>query len=60
MNPMSAVRWRTAVVVVVATSVLLLAGCTPGSDDYESPIINEDVPAMDIADLPDIDATRAQ
>ena len=52
---------------VVAVAALVLAGCdsgggdSSGSDDkYDSPIINEDVPKMDIANLPDIDATRAQ
>ena len=51
-------RWRAT--VAVAVGVIAISGCGGGSGDYESPIINEDVPVMDIADLPDIDETRAQ
>jgi hypothetical protein len=48
-----------------AAATMLVAGCG-GSDDGgtaaqpQSPITNEDVPAMDIAELPDIEATQAQ
>lgn len=54
------------VAVTMAVGVLALAGCSgdggsSGSgDSYDSPITNEDVPKMDIKNLPDIDATRAQ
>ncbi len=51
----------------IAAAALILSGCESGggdtsgsTDKYDSPIINEDVPKMDIANLPDIDTTRAQ
>lgn len=50
----------------ITAGALALAGCSSdaepsGSDsNYDSPIINEDVPKMDIANLPDIDAARTQ
>jgi hypothetical protein len=51
---------------VLATGTLVLAGCDSGGagssgseSQYDSPIINEDIPKMDISTLPDIDATRA-
>lgn len=57
--------WR--LVVAFAAATLALAGCgggggaSSGSDpSYDSPIINEDVPKVDIENLPDIEATRAQ
>jgi hypothetical protein len=56
-----------ALAAALAAGAIVLAGCDSGgggktaSDDKtDSPIINEDVPKMDIANLPDIDATRAQ
>ncbi|KUI05599.1 LppA family lipoprotein [Mycobacterium sp. IS-3022] len=59
-----------ALAALLATAALVIAGCnggggadgasSVGQDKPESPITNEDVPAMDIADLPDIEATRAQ
>ena len=45
----------TAALVVV---LVLICGCT--SDKTESPIINEDIPVTNIADLPDIEQTRTQ
>jgi len=52
---------------MLAVGAIVMAGCASGGggnsgseDKYDSPIINEDVPAMDIANLPDIEATRAQ
>jgi hypothetical protein len=58
-----AVRFLTA----IALGTLALAGCDSGGSSgtgsdahYDSPIINEDIPTMDISKLPDIDATRAQ
>ncbi len=54
-----------AVAVALVTATLSLAGCG-GADgsgirqNYDSPILNEDVPKMDIKNLPDIEATRAQ
>lgn len=58
-----------ALAAVLAAGAIVMAGCDSGggggagpvSDEKpDSPIINEDVPAMDIANLPDIDATRTQ
>lgn len=49
---------RAAVVLAVLTTVLMASGC--GSPDRESPIINEDVPVVDIAQLPDIEQTTTQ
>lgn len=52
--------------VTMAVGSLVFAGCSDGrsssgsDDQYDSPILNEDVPKMDIANLPDIDATRTQ
>ena len=53
--------------IACAAATLALAGCGGGGSDepgsgpsYDSPIINEDVPEMDIKNLPDIEATRAQ
>lgn len=57
---------RRVVTALIAAGSLVMAGCDSGRDSsdagdhYDSPIINEDVPTMDIANLPDIDATRAQ
>lgn len=57
---------RRAVTALIAAGSLVMAGCDSGGDSsdagdhYDSPITNEDVPTMDIANLPDIDATRAQ
>lgn len=48
---------RSAAAVVVL--VFVACGCG-GSGEYDSPILNEDVPVADIADLPDIEQTRAQ
>ncbi|MGU3499435.1 LppA family lipoprotein [Mycobacterium sp. C31M] len=56
-------RWLAA---TISVGLLALAGCSsdadrPGSgESYDSPIINEDVPKMDIKNLPDIGTTRAQ
>ena len=55
-----------ALAAVLAAASIAMSGCdegsggNTGSEDFDSPIINEDVPRMDIADLPDIDATHAQ
>ena len=38
--------------------MLMVSGC--GRPDYESPIINEDVPVIDIAQLPDIEQTTTE
>ncbi|MCK0176265.1 MULTISPECIES: LppA family lipoprotein [Mycobacteriaceae] len=51
------VSWVAA---MAGTMVLVTAGCGGSGDDYDSPIVNEDVPVADIADLPDVDQTRAQ
>ena len=54
------------VAATMSVGVLALAGCSSdggssnSGDSYDSPIINEDVPKMDIKNLPDIEATRAQ
>ncbi|MGW0157837.1 LppA family lipoprotein [Mycobacterium sp. NPDC003323] len=50
----------------IAVGMLALAGCSSdggssgSGENYDSPIINEDVPKMDIKNLPDIEATRTQ
>lgn len=52
-----------ALAAVLAVGAIVMAGCDGGGggeQKYDSPIINEDVPAMDIADLPDIEVTRTQ
>jgi Lipoprotein confined to pathogenic Mycobacterium len=55
-----------ALAALLAVAALVIAGCngggggTSGSDKPDSPITNEDLPAMDIANLPDIEATRTQ
>jgi len=49
-----------ALAAVLAAGAIVMAGCNSSSGEYDSPIINEDVPAMDIANLPDIEATRTQ
>lgn len=53
--------------MTIAVSALVVSGCgtdnSPGAaldTTYDSPIINEDIPKMDISKLPDIDITRAQ
>lgn len=52
--------------VSIAVGALALAGCSSdggssgSGDSYDSPIINEDVPKMDIKNLPDIDVASAQ
>jgi hypothetical protein len=43
-----------------AVVALLGSGCSGGDGDYDSPIVNEDVPVADIADLPDVDQTKEQ
>ena len=53
-----------ALAALFAVATMTLAGCG-GSDgggtaEPQSPITNEDVPAMDITQLPDIDAANAQ
>ncbi len=49
---------RAAVVLAVLAVMASAAGC--GRGEQESPIINEDVPVIDIAQLPDIEQTTAQ
>jgi hypothetical protein len=49
---------RAAVALAVLAVMVAAAGC--GSGDRESPIINEDVPVIDIAQLPDIEQTTAE
>ncbi|MCV7066714.1 hypothetical protein H7H51_15160 [Mycolicibacterium farcinogenes] len=45
----------------VAAMLLVGCGCDSSSEgQYDSPIVNEDIPVADIADLPDIEQTRAQ
>lgn len=48
-------RWTAA-----PLAALLLAACGGGESGYESPILNQEVPKIDIAKLPDIEETRAQ
>lgn len=49
-------RCRAAVALAVLTTLLMISGC----GETESPILNEDVPVMDIAQLPDIEQTTTQ
>ena len=49
---------RIAVVLTAVTSLLVFTGCE--RPDYESPIVNQEGPVIDIAQLPDIDKTTAQ
>lgn len=53
---------RRALAVLLAAGAITAAGCSDAGGEHkpESPITNEDVPAMDIANLPDIEATRTQ
>jgi hypothetical protein len=48
-------RWTFA-----PLAALLLAACGGGDSGYESPILNQEVPEIDIAQLPDIEQTRSQ
>lgn len=43
-----------------ATVALLAIGCSGDDGGYDSPLLNEDVPVVDIADLPDIEQARSQ
>lgn len=53
------IRGAARVAVAAAVAVVVLAAC--GDDGgYESPIVNEEAPVMDIASLPDIEQTRNQ
>ena len=48
---------RHALAMLVAAAALAVAGCSGGGEDTpDSPITSEEAPAMDIANLPDIDA----
>jgi hypothetical protein len=49
---------RVAVVLAAVTMLLMLSGCD--RPDYESPVVNQEGPVIDIARLPDIDQTTAQ
>jgi hypothetical protein len=49
---------RAAVTLAALTALLMVSGC--GRGDPESPIINEDVPVIDIAQLPDIEQTTTE
>ena len=49
---------RATAALVALTILLLVSGCE--RPDYESPIINEDVPVIDIAQLPDIEQTTTE
>ena len=53
---------RRILAAVLTAAMLVTAGCAGDGRDHQtqSPITNEDVPAMDIANLPDIEATRNQ
>ncbi|MDH6195284.1 hypothetical protein M2272_001924 [Mycobacterium frederiksbergense] len=52
---------RVKVAAAVTAVLLMVCGCdTGGGGQYDSPIINEDIPVADIADLPDIELTRTQ
>jgi hypothetical protein len=51
------VRGRVAAVVLAA---LFAVGCSGDDGGYDSPLLNEDVPVVDIADLPDIEQTKVQ
>lgn len=46
--------------VFAVVGTLAITACSGGGDGYDSPILNEDIPVADIADLPDIDQTRTQ
>ncbi|MGV0838539.1 LppA family lipoprotein [Mycolicibacterium thermoresistibile] len=39
---------------------MFAAGCGGDDGGYDSPLLNEDVPVVDIADLPDIEQTKVQ
>lgn len=61
--------WRTGhfCTAMLTAATVVLSGCSDESSPiaethttYDSPIINEDIPKMDISKLPDIDITRAQ
>ena len=47
-------------VVVVVLAALFAIGCGGDDGGYDSPLLNEDVPVVDIADLPDIEQTKVQ
>jgi len=49
---------RAAVAMAMLATMLMSSSC--GSGDRESPILNEDVPAVDIAQLPDIEQTTTE
>jgi hypothetical protein len=40
--------------------LVLTVGCSSDKGDYDSPIPNEDVPVIDIAELPDIEQTAGR
>ena len=46
------------VIAAVFAAVVMVCGCSEGT--RESPTINEDIPVIDIAELPDLDQTRVQ
>ncbi|MGV0687341.1 LppA family lipoprotein [Mycolicibacterium thermoresistibile] len=46
--------------MVVVLAALFAIGCGGDDGGYDSPLLNEDVPVVDIADLPDIEQTKAQ
>ena len=49
------------VAAAVTSMLLIVCGCDSGTDgQYDSPILNEDIPVTDIAELPDIEQTRTQ
>lgn len=50
---------RSATLLTMAVVSFAACGCG-GGDDADSPILNEEVPVADIADLPDVDETRSQ
>lgn len=59
MTKWNSVRVKGA--AAVTAMLLVVCGCDGGSDgQYDSPILNEDIPVADIADLPDIEQTRVQ
>jgi hypothetical protein len=49
---------RATVALAALTTLLMVSGC--GRGEPESAIINEDVPVIDIAQLPDIEQTTTQ